>query len=100
MKKVLLVIVIAMFGFGPANANVLGSAKIIKQQIEKYGMYNNDTRKIPADVMSVDILQSGFTCTVTVKFVSNGVNVTMTFVAATCTEAWASAKKVVDVFMK
>ena len=99
MKKVLLVIVIATFGFGPANANVLGSGNSIKQQHVQYGMYN-DACKISSGNLSIDILQSGFTCTVTVKFVSSGVNVTMTFVAATCAEAWASAKKVVDVFMK
>ena len=99
MKKVLLVIVIAMFGFGPANANVLGSEKIIKQQVVKYGLYT-DVDKISSANLSIDILKSGFSCTVTVRFVSSGVNVTMTFVAATCAEAWNSAIKVVNVFLK
>ena len=99
MKKVLLVIVIAMFGFGPANANVLGSEKIIKQQVVKYGVYNNVGRN-STDNLSIDVLKSGFSCTVTVRFVSSGVNVTMTFVAGTCADAWNSAIKVVNVFLK
>jgi len=99
MKKVLLVIIIAMFGFGPANANVLGSGNINKQQDVKSGMYN-DMRGLSTDNWSIEFLESGFSCTVTVKFVSSGVNVTMTFVASSCTEAWDSAKKIVDVFLK
>ena len=99
MKKILLVLVIAMLGFGPANATILGSGNLIKQQVVKYEAYN-DVGKIAADNLSIDILKSGFTCTVTVRFVSSGVNVTMTFVAGTCAEAWSSAKKVVDVFLK
>jgi len=99
MKKILLVLVIAMPGFGPANATILGSGNLIKQHVVKYGVYD-DVGKISADNLSIDILKSGFTCTVTVRFVSSGVNVTMTFVAGTCAEAWSSAKKVVDVFLK
>ena len=96
MKKVCVILAIAILGLAPVNASVLSSADITGEKFSGNLMrYANG--KIRTEVISMHIQEAPFKCTVVLTFKSENVNVTMTFTGGSCSDAWVSAKRVIDI---
>lgn len=97
MKKLLLVFVFALAGICSLYANE--GRKVTPLQFPVSLNVISDAPRLVIENVSLSVIKNMRSCVATVTFKSEKVDVKMTFTAATCAEAWAAAKKVIDVFI-
>ena len=101
MKKFLFLFVFAFIGITSTYAN--NSAR---QDLELKSIYNtenintNKSGDLSVEKISIATKKNGSKCTATVVIKSETTVVTMSATAATCADAWAAIKKVVDALVK
>lgn len=80
--------------FAMANAKVESTPK--STIVNNFQIKQNST----IEILSVNFYETLAGCTVTVRFKSDNVDITLSYSAATCADAWAGVSKVVNRFLK